>query len=157
MLQPMIIPMLFTATSWRLSIRLGSRRQRSPDNQALLLQSLRSQSPSTWIPGCWSFRRRLSLLPGGSAQMISSSLSVSVLSLSFSPWSLLHLSVIHSPLLTSRFSFAVFLAKELEMRSLVCHFDDSWVYNVLRESAIPLLKLLDTYEKMYKAKVGFLL
>ena len=43
------------------------------------------------------------------------------------------------------------------MRSLVCHFDDSWVYNVLRESAIPLLKLLDTYEKMYKAKVGFLL
>lgn len=47
-----------------------------------------------------------------------------------------------------------YVVKDMEMRSLAVKFDDSWVVNTMRLAQVPLLQLLLTYDKLYKAKVS---
>lgn len=46
-----------------------------------------------------------------------------------------------------------YVIKDMEMRSLMMDFDDNWVVNTMRLAQVPLLRLLQTYDKLYKAKV----
>ena len=36
---------------------------------------------------------------------------------------------------------------------MVVGFDDSWVVNTMRLAQVPILQLLHTYDRLYKAKV----
>ncbi|XP_067928624.1 nuclear pore complex protein Nup155-like [Watersipora subatra] len=51
-----------------------------------------------------------------------------------------------------RFFPLAFVVKDMEMRSLASRFDESWVVNTMRLAQVPILRLLQTYDKLYKAK-----